>query len=154
MQRNQEGLTKTYNRFHDPDETDPEIEKLRQLHIEMDNAVCAAYGWTDLLFPLSKGDAEGRGINASNVAQNPPQPLLEKGENSNGLNHDFHQTKQGLRFTISEENRREILDRLLQLNHQRYAEEVKQGLHDKTKKKASKTKKVIPPNPDQLGLNL
>jgi len=78
MQRNQEGLTKTYNRFHDPDETDPEIEKLRQLHIEMDNAVCAAYGWNDLLFPLSKEDAEGRGINTSNVAQNPPQPPLEK----------------------------------------------------------------------------
>jgi hypothetical protein len=123
MTETQLGLTKTYNRFHDPNETDPDIEKLRQLHRDMDNAVAAAYNWNNLL----TGD---------------------------GLNHDFHQTKQGLRFTISEENRREILDRLLQLNHQRYAEEVKQGLHDKTKKKASKTKKVITQNLDQLGLNL
>ena len=28
-----------------------------------------------------------------------------------------------------------MLDRLLELNHQRYAEEVAQGLHDKGKKK-------------------
>jgi len=51
------------------------------------------------------------------------------------LGHGFHQTKQGDRFTISETARREVLDRLLELNHQRYAEEVAQGLHDKGKKK-------------------
>jgi hypothetical protein len=51
------------------------------------------------------------------------------------LDHDFHDTKQGIRFTISENARREILDRLLELNHQRYAEELKQGWHDKGKKK-------------------
>jgi hypothetical protein len=48
MVRNNEGLTKTYNRFHDPDERDPEIERLRELHADMDRAVLAAYGWTDL----------------------------------------------------------------------------------------------------------
>ena len=32
MVANQEGLTKTYNRFHDPDETDPRILRLRELH--------------------------------------------------------------------------------------------------------------------------
>ena len=90
----------------------------------MDQAVCAAYGWDDLL----------------------------TGE---GLNHDFHQTKQGQRFTISDTARREILDRLLQLNHQRYAEEVKQGLHNKKgKKKPSKPKQTVPKDPNQLGLNL
>jgi len=47
------------------------------------------------------------------------------------LGHGFHETKQGLRFTISESARREVLARLLKLNHDRYAEEVKQGLHDK-----------------------
>ncbi|MGI8485111.1 MAG: type IIL restriction-modification enzyme MmeI, partial [Thermomicrobiales bacterium] len=47
------------------------------------------------------------------------------------LGHGFHETKQGVRFTISEEARREVLDRLLELNHQRYAEEVAQGLHEK-----------------------
>lgn len=39
------------------------------------------------------------------------------------LDHGFHQTKQGIRFTISEAARREVLDRLLTLNHQRCAEE-------------------------------
>ncbi|PAX45818.1 BREX-1 system adenine-specific DNA-methyltransferase PglX, partial [Brunnivagina elsteri] len=110
MQTNQEGLTKTYNRFHNPDETAADIQELRELHIEMDNAVAAAYGWQDLL----------------------PSPDGSGGE---GLSHGFHQTKQGLRFTISETARREVLDRLLELNHQRYAEEKAQGLHDKGKKK-------------------
>lgn len=47
------------------------------------------------------------------------------------LKHGFNETKQGLRFTISPAVRQEILDRLLELNHQRYAEEVAQGLHEK-----------------------
>jgi hypothetical protein len=109
MTKNQEGLTKTYNRFHDPDETDPDILRLRQLHIEMDYAVADAYGWTEY--------------------------TLETG----GLNHDFHPTKQGLRYTISPTARQDILDRLLLLNHRRYQEEVALGLHDKGKK-SGKTK--------------
>jgi hypothetical protein len=40
------------------------------------------------------------------------------------LGHGFHETRQGIRFTISESARREVLDRLLALNHQRHAEEV------------------------------
>jgi hypothetical protein len=52
-----------------------------------------------------------------------------------GLNHGFHETKRGVRHTISETARREVLDRLLELNHQRYADEVAAGRHDK---KASK----------------
>ena len=48
MLRHNEGLTKTYNRFHDPDETDPEIATLRDLHTAMDRAVLDAYGWTDI----------------------------------------------------------------------------------------------------------
>ena len=71
----------------------------------MDNAVAAAYGWSDL-----------------------------------ALDHGFHQTKQGLRYTISEPARREVLGRLLTLNHARYAEEVAQGLHDKGAKKAGAAK--------------
>ncbi len=96
MHERQEGLTKTYNRFHDSDESTADIQKLRDLHVEMDKAVAAAYGWDDL-----------------------------------NLDHGFHETKQGTRFTISESARREVLARLLKLNHQRYAEEVAQGLHDK-----------------------
>ena len=48
MVRNNEGLTKTYNRFHDPDERDADIIKLRELHDAMDRAVLDAYGWTDI----------------------------------------------------------------------------------------------------------
>ena len=98
MLARQEGLTKTYNRFHNPDETADDIQKLRDLHVETDNAVAAAYGWSDL-----------------------------------DLGHGFHETKQGLRFTISEPARREVLARLLTLNHERYAEEVAKGLHEKKK---------------------
>lgn len=85
---------------HDSDDTITDIQELRQLHVEMDHAVTAAYGWTDV-----------------------------------DLSHGFQQTKQGLRYTISEPARREILARLLKLNHERYAEEVKQGLHEKKRKR-------------------
>ncbi len=105
--KRQEGLTQTYNRFHDPDETEADIRILRELHVEMDKAVAAAYGWIDL-----------------------------------DLGHGFHETKQGLRFTISESARREVLGRLLKLNHERYAEEARQGLHEKKKpRNTRKTRK-------------
>ncbi len=45
---NEEGLTKTYNRFHDPAETDARILDLRKLHADMDRAVLDAYGWEDV----------------------------------------------------------------------------------------------------------
>ena len=48
MAKNTEGLTKTYNRFHDPNETAPEIAELRSLHADMDRAVLDAYGWHDI----------------------------------------------------------------------------------------------------------
>ncbi len=91
-----EGLTKTYNRFQDPREHAADIETLRKLHVEMDLAVLAAYGWSD----------------------------LDPG-------HDFHQTRQGLRFTFADAARRDLLDRLLALNHTRYQGEVARGLHAK-----------------------
>jgi hypothetical protein len=48
MVRNDQGLTKTYNRFHDPDERHRDILRLRELHDAMDRAVLDAYGWTDI----------------------------------------------------------------------------------------------------------
>ena len=98
MTNRQEGLTQTYNRFHDAREKSEDIQKLRALHVQMDESVAKAYDWDDL-----------------------------------DLEHGFHETKQGIRFTISESARTEILDRLLELNHERYAEEVKAGLHEKKK---------------------
>jgi len=102
--RSTHGLTLVYNRFHDSKESAPDIQKLRDLHVEMDNAVAAAYGWDDL-----------------------------------DLGHGFHETTQGTRFTISETVRREVLARLLKLNHERYAEELAQGLHNKAKGKPKAT---------------
>jgi hypothetical protein len=100
-----EGLTKTYNRFHDPLDNSDGTAKLRQLHVDNDNAVACAYGWSDLK-----------------------------------LEHGFHQTKQSIRFTVNERARRDLLIRLLKLNHNRYAEEVAKGLHEKQSKS---TKTVV-----------
>ena len=83
-----EGLTKVYNRFHEPSEASADIVHLRQLQVNIDRTVAMAYGW----------------------------PTIE-------LAHGFYETKLGLRYTISENARREVLDRLLALNHQRHAEE-------------------------------
>ena len=99
----QQGLTKTYNRFHDQGERSDDIGQLRELHVEMDQAVVAAYGWSEL-----------------------------------DLGHGFHETKQGVRYTVSESARRTVLDRLLALNHQRYAEEVNAGLHNRSARKATR----------------
>lgn len=70
------------------------------------------------------------------------------------LAHGFHETKQGVRFTISEAARREVLQRLLKLNHERYAEEVKQGLHDKKKGAAKKAKAERPSAKPKASKNL
>jgi hypothetical protein len=43
-----EGLTKTYNRFHDRGQNAPDIARLRELHAELDDVVLRAYGWDDL----------------------------------------------------------------------------------------------------------
>lgn len=98
MIRNHEGLTRTYNRVHSPDDHSPGIQELRDLHVALDLAVRDAYGWSDL-----------------------------------DLNYGFWDTPQGQRFTLGPAARTEVLDRLLELNHQRYADEVVAGLHDKMK---------------------
>ena len=43
------------------------------------------------------------------------------------LDHGFYETRQGIRYTVAAGPRQEILDRLLELNHARYADEVKVG---------------------------
>jgi hypothetical protein len=89
-----EGLTDIYNRFHEQTDTDEDIVGLRELQVEMDEAVSSAYGWEDL-----------------------------------NLEHGFHETKEGTRYTIGTQGRWDILDRLLALNFERYDEEVRKGLH-------------------------
>lgn len=88
------------------------IIELRRLHVEMDNAVLEAYGWIDI-----------------------------------GLRHDFYEVdylpeNDRIRYTIHPDARKEILKRLLELNHKIHDEEVKAGLWDKKKsgaKYAAKT---------------
>ncbi len=122
MVRNNEGLTKTYNRFHDPDERNPEIEKLRELHAAMDRAVRDAYGWSDihttceflLDYEINEEEASSR-------------------------------RKKPWRYRWADKVRDEVLARLLELNAERAREEArtgaaaaKKGGRKKTKKRAAK----------------
>lgn len=103
------GLTATYNLVHDDSCEGADIAELREIHRTIDVEVARAYGWDDLL----------------------SQP--------GGLDHGFHDTRQGPRYTVGPVVRQEILDRLLEENQRRYAAEVAAGLHDKkgAKKKAA-----------------
>lgn len=149
MLKIQLGLTKTYNAFHSPDVNSgiaeinfavlakPEIEKkygkevwnlwnhlqrtpgtcsfaeavagieeLRRLHVEMDNAVLEAYGW-------SVSGTDGPAIS---------------------LRHDFYEVdylpeNDRIRFTIHPDARKEVLKRLLQLNHKIFEQEAREGKH-------------------------
>jgi len=110
MVRNDEGLTKTYNRFHDPDETSPDILKLRELHAAMDRAVLDAYGWqdipTDCVFLLNYEDEED------------DEPTIGRASRK----------KKPWRYRWPDEVRDEVLARLLTLNGERAAEEERAGL--------------------------
>ena len=101
MVQNTEGLTKTYNRFHDPYDDDPDISKLRELHAAMDRAVLDAYGWTDIPtdceFPLD----------------------YEIDEETWG------NKKIPYRYRWPDAIRDEVLARLLELNAERAAEETR-----------------------------
>ena len=48
VQRSGEGLTKTYNRFHDRYENHPDLGRLRKLHEEMDRTVPSEDAWDDI----------------------------------------------------------------------------------------------------------
>ncbi len=85
---------------------------LRELHVELDNAVRDAYGWQDLSLEHAFYDVD----------------TLPENDRT--------------RYTISPAARKEVLKRLLALNHERAAEEKAKGLGEKKKaKKAGKKKK-------------
>ncbi len=142
------GLTKTYNLFHSKaitaqgvNEKDKQVAalqkhlektpntvsfneaiqgilKLRKLHVQMDEAVLDAYGWNDIT-----------------------------------LRHDFYEVdylpeNDRIRFTIHPDARKEVLKRLLELNHKIHEEEKADGLFDK-KKTVSKKSNVV--NEPQAG---
>ncbi len=116
MVRSEEGLTSTYNRFHDPEERATDILKLRDLHAAMDRAVLDAYGWEDI-----PTDCEF---------------LLDYEIDE----ETWGNKKKPYRYRWPGEVRDEVLARLLDLNQKRYREEVAAGLHDGRggKKKASR----------------
>ena len=60
-----------------------------------------------------------------------------------GIDHGYHKTGPYIRYTVGPAAQREMVDLLLELNHQRYAEEVAQGLH--AKKKAAPRKAAAEP---------
>ncbi|MBD2039086.1 Eco57I restriction-modification methylase domain-containing protein [Microcoleus sp. FACHB-672] len=120
MVGNNQGLTTTYNRFHNPEERDLDILKLRELHAEMDRAVLDAYGWTDI--PTGC------------------EFLLDYEEEDEEEDSSKRQKKKPWRYRWPEEVHDEVLARLLDLNQKRYEEEILGGKHAETKSKAKKTK--------------
>lgn len=100
MVKNNEGLTKIYNRFHNPNEYDPEIAELRKMHAAMDRSVLNAYGWQDiptkceflLDYPIDEAE--------------------------------WGKKKKPYRYRWPDEIRDEVLARLLELNAQRAGEEA------------------------------
>ena len=103
MVRNGEGLTKTYNRFHDPHDNVSEIVTFRSLHAAMDRAVLDAYGWRDI--PTA---CEFR------------------------LDYEIDEEEWGAkkkpyRYRWPDEVRDEVLARLLELNAERAAQEDRAG---------------------------
>jgi transcription elongation GreA/GreB family factor len=157
------GLTKTYNLFHSNaitvlavNEKDKQmaslqkhlekttdtipfheaiqgILKLRELHVRMDEAVLEAYGWQDMIH--------------NNYTAIPNA----QGEISTQL-HDFYEVdylpeNDRVRFAIHPDARKEVLKRLLELNHKIHAEEVAAGLWEKkgaaAKKKPQSAKTSI-----------
>jgi hypothetical protein len=128
MIKNNQGLTDTYNRFHNPEEYAPDILKLRELHQEMDCAVLSAYGWEDLELKCEFIlDYE-----------------IEEEENEDKPRS--RTKKKPYRYRWGEALHDEILARLLELNQQRYEAEKLGGKHAEKKgksqgKKGSKVKK-------------
>jgi len=117
MKRTDKGLTETYNRFHDKCETDFEIEALRQLHAEMDRSVLDAYGWTGL---------------------QPRFDFILDHEDKEDDEGDSGDRKKPWRYRWVDEDRDEVLARLLELNGARAEEEAQSAPAARASKTAGK----------------
>jgi hypothetical protein len=133
------GLTKLYNLYHkqgltkdaiikeskcgaaDAEWALEQIIRLRDMQREIDEAVRDSYGWTDM--PLRHGFYE-----------------LE-----------FLPENDRIRYTVCDSARRQILQELLKLNHERHKEELAAGLVDengKAKKNKGKKEKTVNKGPE------
>jgi len=160
MVSNNEGLTSTYNRFHDPAETSSGLLELRRLHGEMDQAVLDAYGWSDVAPPGPLNSPCGLGLDYLDLeddAQLPDdlQERIDSGElffwepdEAGAFEAQVRaygavkgKKKFPWRYRWPDAVRDDVLARLLALNAERYAEEVALGLHSKGGKQAAKASK-------------
>lgn len=114
MVRNNEGLTKTYNKFHDPDHLDTEIWLLRELHATMDRTVLDAYGWTEL---------------------KPTYDFILDYEEEESEEGTSRRRKKPWRYRWSDDFRDEVIARLLALNQERADKEKIMGAPNGTKGK-------------------
>jgi hypothetical protein len=156
MVSNNEGLTSTYNRFHDPAETSTVLLELSRLHEEMDQAVLNAYGWSDV------PTAGGFGLDYLDLEEDAqlPEDLQERIDGGDlffwdaGDALDFQGQLQAYgaitgrrklpwRYRWPDAVRDDVLARLLALNAERYAEEVALGLHSKAGKQAAKASRAV-----------
>lgn len=104
------------------------IHHLRQLHVELDYTVLAAYGWASPEWREANGEEKARSeassLHPSSFIPH-PSPVL--------LAHDFQQVEtlpenDRTRYTITPQARKELLTRLLKLNHERAADEQNAAL--------------------------
>jgi hypothetical protein len=136
-------LTKTYNRFHDPNGDSADIQRLRELHAAMDRAVLDAYDWQDIQ-PICKFF---------------PEFDDEEEEDEGG-----RPKKKKYRYRWPEDTHDEVLARLLDLNRQRALEEgqllaaeeaanaLKPAASKKNAKKSSRKKPGQPPSSTLFGI--
>jgi methylase of polypeptide subunit release factors len=139
------GLTKTYNLFHSNaitaqsfndkdkqvaslqkhlekttntisfDEAIQGILKLRELHVQMDETVLDAYGWSNDELKITNYDTTSEAV-------------IRNSQLKIDLKHDFYDVdylpeNDRVRFTIHPDARKEVLKRLLELNHKIHKEE-------------------------------
>ena len=151
MVRHNQGLTSTYNRFHDPDERNPDILELRQLHGQMDRAVLDAYGWSDIDTPcgfaLDYLDIDDEADLPAEVQERIACgdlffPTADEAASFDSLVRTGKR-KLPWRYRWPEATHDEVLARLLDLNQKRHEEEVLAGqpAEAKRKKKGKKGKK-------------
>lgn len=115
MVSNNEGMTKTYNRFHAPHEDDSRILQLRELQADMDRAVFHAYGWTDIPTACKF--------------------LLDYEIDE----EEWGEKKKPWRYRWPDQVRDEVLGRLLELNAQRAAEEKRSGAAAKPRQRTKRS---------------
>ena len=154
MLRNDEGLTATYNRFHDPAEISSDLMQLRELHQEMDKAVLASYGWSDIStkcgFGLDHLDVEEDAQLSDDLHEriNSDELFFWDANDALDFQGELHaygaisgRYKLAWRYRWPDAVRDDVLARLLALNAERYEEEVVLGLHSKGAKKPTGTKR-------------